>query len=156
MDKYDGGRGKLPVQWVVIVISLGFLLVGILGFIPGVTTNVDDLQWLGHDEDALLLDVFEVSIFHNLVHGAFGLVGLLAARSARASQIYLVLGGLVYLALWVYGLVIDHSSDANFIPVNDADNWLHLALGVTMVLLGILLQPRTRGSRSLTNVDYRS
>ncbi len=41
--------------------------------------------------------------------------------------------------LWIYGLVIDHDADANFVPLNDADNWLHLGLGVGMVALGLLV-----------------
>jgi len=157
MDTHNEvGRGLLPIQWGVICISVGFLLVGILGFVPGVTSNAEDLEWVGHDGNVLLLAVFEVSIFHNLVHVTFGIIGLLASRWARASQTYLVGGGLIYLVLWVYGLVIDQSSDANFIPLNDADNWLHLGLGAAMVLLGILLGPRSRSSGSFTNVDYRS
>jgi hypothetical protein len=46
--------------------------------------------------------------------------------------------------LWVYGLAIDHDTDANFVPLNDADNWLHLGLGAGMVLLGLLLTDRHR------------
>jgi hypothetical protein len=49
----------------------------------------------------------------------------------------------VYLALFVYGLVIDKDSSANFIPVNDGDNWLHLGLSVAMIALGAALG-RTR------------
>ena len=53
------------------------------------------------------------------------------------------MGGVVYLALWIYGLVIDQTSSANVVPVNTADNWLHLVLGAGMVALGLLLA-RTR------------
>jgi hypothetical protein len=35
--------------------------------------------------------------------------------------------------------VIDRDTDANFVPVNTADNWLHLALGVGMVVLGVVV-----------------
>ena len=35
---------------------------------------------------------------------------------------YLRLGGAAYLALFVYGLLVSQSSDANFIPVNPADD----------------------------------
>ena len=37
---------------------------------------------------------------------------------------------------------MDHGTDANFVPVNDADNWLHLGLGVGMLLLALLLWDR--------------
>ena len=53
-------------------------------------------------------------------------------------MLYLIIGGLVYLALWIYGLAVDHQSDANFVPVNNADNWLHLGLGVGMIVLGLI------------------
>ncbi|WP_442785374.1 DUF4383 domain-containing protein [Amycolatopsis sp. H20-H5] len=35
--------------------------------------------------------------------------------------------GAMYLLLWIYGLVIDHGSARNFVPVNTADNWQHRA-----------------------------
>jgi hypothetical protein len=40
--------------------------------------------------------------------------------------------------LWLYGLVIDHKDEANFVPVNTADDWLHFALGAGMIALGVL------------------
>ena len=36
-------------------------------------------------------------------------------------------------------MLIDHNSAANFVPVNGADNWLHLGLGAGMVVLGVTL-----------------
>jgi hypothetical protein len=116
-----------------------FLLVGILGFIPGITTNYGSLAGAGHHSHAELLGIFEVSVLHNLVHLAFGVAGLLLARTAGGARSYLIGGGVIYLVLWIYGLVIDQSSSANFVPVNDADNWLHLLLGAGMVGLGLAL-----------------
>ncbi|MFC5951317.1 DUF4383 domain-containing protein [Pseudonocardia lutea] len=119
-----------------------FLLVGILGFVPGVTTAYDQLGGAGHHSGALLLGLFQVSVLHNVVHLLFGLVGLLAARSARGARTYLVVGGVVYAVLWLYGLLVDPDSAANFVPVNDADNWLHLGLAVGMIALGVFLGRR--------------
>ncbi|MPV36968.1 DUF4383 domain-containing protein [Georgenia subflava] len=130
------------MQIAAAVVGAVFLLVGILGFIPGVTTDYDTLQLAGHHSEAMLLGIFQVSILHNVVHLLFGVVGLAAARSSRSAKAYLVVGGIVYLALWIYGLVIDHDSAANFVPLNTADNWLHLALGVGMTALGLLLGRR--------------
>lgn len=128
-----------PLQKVAAAVGAVFILVGIAGFIPGLTTNYDDLSFAGHESGAKLLDVFQVSILHNVVHLAFGLAGLALARTWDGARWFLVGGGVVYLLLWVYGLVIDHESDANFVPLNDADNWLHLALGATMVVIGLAL-----------------
>ncbi|WP_134669227.1 MULTISPECIES: DUF4383 domain-containing protein [unclassified Amycolatopsis] len=129
---------RTPRQLVAAGVGAVFLLVGILGFIPGVTTHYDQLAGAGHHSGALLLGLFSVSILHNVVHLAFGVAGLALARTPAGAKNFLVVGGVVYLALWVYGLVIDHGSPANFIPVNTADNWLHLGLAVAMIVLGVL------------------
>ncbi|MBF6175053.1 DUF4383 domain-containing protein [Nocardia blacklockiae] len=134
------------VQFGSLAVGAVFLLVGILGFIPGITTDYDTLTWAGHHTDAKLLGVFQVSVLHNIVHLLFGVVGLLAARTAVTARGFLLGGGVIYLLLWLYGLLIDRSSDANFVPVNNADNWLHLGLGAGMVLLGLIL-PRATGTR---------
>jgi hypothetical protein len=117
--------------------------------VPGVTTNYDQLAFAGHDSGALLLGLFAVSVLHNLVHAAFGVAGLLLSRTRSGAKNFLIFGGVVYAVLWLYGLVIDHGSAANFVPVNTADNWLHLVLAVGMVALGVLLGRDTRDRTAL-------
>lgn len=85
---------------------------------------------------------------HNVVHLLFGVAGILMARTAAQSRNYLVGGGAVYLLLWLYGILIDHSTPANFVPVNSADNWLHLVLGLAMVALGLALSRGTSAAGS--------
>jgi 4-hydroxybenzoate polyprenyltransferase len=138
MSQRNATRTYSAVQIASAAVGAVFLLVGILGFIPGVTTDYDMLAGAGHHSGAMLFGIFEVSVLHDVVHLLFGVAGLAMARMARTAQLYLVGGGIVYLALWIYGLVIDKDSSANFVPVNDADNWLHLVLGLGMVALGIL------------------
>jgi len=135
---------------VTTVVGATFLLVGILGFIPGITTNYGDMTFASHDSDAQLLGIFEVSVLHNVVHLLFGIVGLIAARKLNSAAQYLLVGGIIYLALWLYGLIIDQSSSANFVPVNTADNWLHFVLGVAMTLLGALGLRQLRESTGTT------
>ncbi|QFZ21723.1 DUF4383 domain-containing protein [Saccharothrix syringae] len=130
---------RTPVQLASTVVGAVFLLVGIAGFIPGLTTNYDTMTFAGHHSEALLLGVFNVSILHNIVHLAFGAAGVALARTVRGAYLFLVGGGVVYLLLWLYGLIIDHDSSANFVPFNAADNWLHLVLAIGMVGLGLLL-----------------
>lgn len=141
-------HARTRVQTATVIVAAVFLLVGILGFIPGATTNYDTMTFAGHESDAMLLGVFEVSVLHNIVHLLFGVAGLAMARSASAAMGYLVGGGAVYLALWIYGLVIDHDTAANFVPLNSADNWLHLGLGVGMIALGLLLGRTRRAART--------
>jgi hypothetical protein len=135
-------RGRSPLRTTAQVVAAVFLLVGVLGFIPGITTNYDTLQFANHHSDALLLGVFQVSILHNIVHLLFGAAGFALARTASGAKAYLVGGGAVYLVLWLYGLVIDKDSAANFVPINAADDWLHFVLGVGMIALGLVLGKR--------------
>ncbi|MEV6958677.1 DUF4383 domain-containing protein [Streptomyces sp. NPDC051207] len=133
---------RTPVQQVALLVGAVFLLVGILGFIPGLTTDYDTMKFASHDSGAELFGIFQISILHNLVHLAFGVAGLAMARTASAARTYLLAGGAVYLVLWLYGLFVGHDSGANFVPLNTADDWLHFVLGIGMIALGALLTRR--------------
>jgi predicted transporter len=87
----------------------------------------------------MLLGIFMVSILHNVVHLLFGVAGLAMGRTYDGARTYLIGGGAIYLLLWLYGVIIDHHSGANFVPVNSADDWLHLLLGLGMIVLGVAL-----------------
>jgi hypothetical protein len=130
---------RRPVQLAALVVGVVFLLVGVLGFIPGITANFGDLTFAGHQSQAMLLGLFQVSVLHNIVHLLFGVAGLAMSRTAAGARNFLIYGGVVYAVLWIYGLVIDQTGAANFVPVNTADNWLHLLLAVGMIALGVAL-----------------
>jgi hypothetical protein len=133
-------RERSPIQSAALLVGLVFLLVGILGFIPGITSNYDDLKFAGHDSDAQLLGIFDTSILHNIIHLVFGVAGLALARTFVGSRQYLIGGGVIYLAIFLYGAIWGgDEGGANFIPMNWADNILHLVLGGVMVLLGVVL-----------------
>lgn len=141
-----GGRPLLSV--FAVIVGLVFLLLGILGFIPGITTDFGEMQLAGQDSQAMLFGIFQVSVLHNIVHLLAGVLGLALARSPISALLYLIIGGLVFVALWIYGLVVDQDSTANFIPVDDAVSWLHFGLGVGMIALGLIgwaLDRRIRG-----------
>ena len=131
-------KGYSATQNLALLVGVVFLAVGVLGFIPGITSNYSDLSFAGHNSEAKLLGIFQVSILHNIVHLLFGVAGVALARSLSGAKTYLVGGGVVYLALFVYGLVVDQGSSANFVPVNNADNVLHLGLGIGMIALGVI------------------
>ena len=131
--------GMTTLQKAAAAVGAVFLLVGVLGFIPGITTNYDTMDFASHHSEAKLLGIFQVSILHNIVHLLFGIAGLAMSRSWSGTRSYLIAGGAIYLVLWLYGLLIDKSSGANFVPVNSADDWLHFFLGAAMLALGILL-----------------
>lgn len=143
-----GSLTATPVQIASLAVGAMFLLVGVLGFVPGITTNTDDLMMAGHHSEAMLLGLFQVSVLHNVVHLLFGVAGLVLARSAATARAFLIYGGAIYFVLWIYGLVVPHDSAANFVPLNSADNWLHLLLAIGMVGLGVLL------TRKLTGINH--
>ena len=134
---------RTAVQKAALAVGVVFLVIGILGFVPGITTDYGDLSLAGHESEAKLLGIFQVSILHNLVHLLFGAAGIAMAQRVDSARTYLLAGGAIYLVLWLYGLLIDKTSDANFVPVNSADDWLHFVLGVGMIALGFLTTRRT-------------
>jgi len=151
---YNDGVGRgitgTTMQKAAAAVGAVFLLVGILGFIPGITTGYGSMAFAGHQSHARLIGIFEVSILHNIVHLLFGVAGLALARTWSGARSYLLGGGAVYVLLWLYGLLIDKGTAANFVPVNRADDWLHLILGLGMVGLGLALsRERTRTTRTV-------
>jgi hypothetical protein len=132
-------RDRSPLQIAALLVGAVFVIVGIAGFIPGITTNVGDMKFAGHESPSELLGLFQVSILHNIVHLAIGIIGLVAAATWEGARLYLVGGGAIYLALAVYGWIVERTSDANFVPMNNADNVLHVVLGAGMIVLGVVL-----------------
>jgi hypothetical protein len=133
---------RSPLRTAALVVALTFLAVGLLGFVPGVTTDYGSMSFAGHHSDAHLFGVFQVSVLHNIVHLLFGAAGLALARTVPGARNYLIGGGAVYLVIWLYGLIVGQDSSANFVPLNSADDWLHLLLGLGMIGLGLLLGRR--------------
>ncbi len=139
---------RAAVQLGALAMGVVFILVGVLGFIPGITRNFSSMTFASHHSGALLLGIFQVSVLHNAVHLLFGVAGVLFARTALRARNYLLYGGIIYGALFLYGLVVPSLSAANFVPVNDADNFLHLVLAVGMIALSLLLD-RGRAERKI-------
>ena len=140
---------RSPIQKAALLVGVVFLLIGILGFIPGITSNYDDLKFAGHDSDAQLLGIFDTSILHNIVHLLFGVAGIALSRTYDGARNFLIGGGVIYLALFLYGVIFGaDEGGANWIPVNWADNILHLVLGGGMILVGLALAREVRDRRA--------
>ena len=86
---------RTPVQKAALAVGAVFLAVGLLRFVPGITTH-DQLIFAGHHSDAALLGIFNVSVLHNLVHLLFGVAGIALARTFNSARSYLIGGGVVY------------------------------------------------------------
>src|SRR5688500_9863169 len=133
-DRTD--RRRTPAQWYCLLAGLALLLAGILGFI--VDSSFDTGDGISGGE---LLSIFEVNGIHNLVHLASGLV-LLAASPKRASAKAVAIAfGLVYGIVTIIGL-IDGEDVLGLIPVNSADNILHIALSLLGLITGLMSRGR--------------
>lgn len=147
---------RTSAQIAALIFGIVFLLIGVLGFIPGITGNYSALYFSGYESEAVLLGIFQVSVLHNVVHMLFGFAGLAMARTNSSARLYLVGAGILYAVLFLYGLLIPLDSSANFVPFNTADNWLHVVLAVLMILLGLVLGRSTAGRSSGSGNHPRS
>jgi Domain of unknown function (DUF4383) len=143
---------ETPIQRAAAATALLFGLAGLLGFLPAVTTDLGALEFAGHNSRALLLGLFAVSVVHNVVHLLTSIFGFALALTTSGARGFLIGGGVTYLVLCFYGLIIDVDSGANVLGFNAADNWLNLGLGAGMIALG-LLSGRSR-SAALTHARF--
>ena len=129
-DARHRDRGRTPAQWYCLLAGAALLLAGLAGFI------VDSTFDTGGDIDGDALIGFEVNGWHNLVHIASGVL-LLAASAKRASaKTVALLFGVVYGVVTLIGL-IDGDTVLGLLPVNPADNILHLALSLAGIVAAL-------------------
>lgn len=137
--------GRADVQNAGMGVGIVLLLVGILGFIPGITTQYSELTFLGPNSHAMFLGLFQVSMLLNIVQLVIGATGLTMARTEHGARNFLIGAGALYIVLAIFGLSVGVNSAANFLSFNMTDNWTHLALGVLMIGAGWLF------SRNMTS-----
>jgi hypothetical protein len=135
-------EGRTPAQVYSLVFGATLLLVGIVGFIA------DSSFGTGGNVDGSDLIIFEVNGWHNLVHIASGLLGLALWRTPATARAFALGFGAVYGIVTIWGFV-DGNDVLGLIPVDTADNLLHLAIAGTGILAGLASDPRRlQGSTS--------
>jgi hypothetical protein len=113
-----------------MLFGIVFLAVGILGFVPGVTTT-------GADGMPMLLGIFMVNTTHSVVHIASGIVFLLASMSgAGAARLWFQIFGAIYAVVAILGFMTPNGMLLGLISNNPADTWLHVVLAVAMLAIG--------------------
>ena len=132
----DDARDRSPAQWFCLLIGPTLVLVGLLGFFAeakfDTATGGDPGPLDGED-----LLIFEVNGWHNVVHIASGLLLLIgAARHALARTVAIAFGA-TYAVVSVIGL-IDGRDVLGIIPIDRADNVLHLLLAAGALAAGLL------------------
>jgi len=115
----------------VAAVTGGVLLaLGVLGFVPTVTTHFGSLAF-GRGSGATLIGIFRVSVLLNLIHGVVGAAGLALARTHVTAVAYLTATGIGLLALWLVGA----AKAGSWLSLGTADDWLHLVLGAVLLAL---------------------
>lgn len=126
----------MTTERIAQIFGIVFLLVAILGFVTtGMSMEADP------ETAPKLLGLFPVNVLHNVVHLAFGLWGLAAARSFAGAKSYLTIGGALYAVLAVLGFVVPDTF--GLIPIGGNDIWLHAVLAVAMLAAGLTARART-------------
>ena len=126
-DARHRDRGRTPAQWYCTLAGAALLLVGLLGFL------VDGSFDTGGNIDGDALLGFEINGFHNIVHILSGVLLLGASVKRASAKTVALLFGVVYGAVALIGL-IDGETVFGLIPVNPADNILHIALSLAGIL----------------------
>lgn len=119
-------------QKVAMVFGVAFLLFAVLGlFLPG-GMGMESDPGLAPD----LLGLFPVNLLHNLVHLAFGVWGVLAARTFPAAKGYCRTSGAIYVVLMVLGFIVPDGF--GLVPLGGNDPWLHLVLAAGLLYFGFV------------------
>ncbi len=135
-------RGMTPAQMYALAFGATLLLVGLIGF--AVNSDFDTGNGIQGDD----LIIFEVNGIHNLVHIASGLLGLALFRRNDTARAYALGFGAVYLLVTIIGFA-DGKDVLGLIPVNGADNVLHLLIALLGIGAG-LASPADNRSHATT------
>jgi hypothetical protein len=119
----DGNASRSPAQLYALIFGATLVLAGILGWFYsssfGSPGEVDGV-----------LGILDVNGWHNLVHIATGVLGLLALGYSAARTYALGLGA-TYVVVAIWGFVVgDGGAILSIIPVNTEDNVLHVLIGL--------------------------
>ena len=115
-----------------IVFGIVFLAVGVLGFVPGITTN------------EMMLGIFQVNAAHNVVHLLSGAVALAAGLMSTAyARMYFRVFGIVYALVALLGIYVGNGMLLGLISNNMADVALHVVIAVAALWLGFGMKDET-------------
>src|SRR5918999_1926830 len=125
-------EGRSPAQAYALVFGVVLVMAGIVGFFYEAEFSSDEAV-----RDAVF-GILDVNGWHNLVHIATGVLGLVAAGSYAYARSYALGLGAVYVVVAVWGFVVgDGDSILSIVPVNTEDNVLHVLIGVAGLGAGV-------------------
>lgn len=117
-----------------------FVLIGILGYIPGITTapHVSDPNLAVDASYGRLFGIFPVNMIHNLVHLAFGIWALVASKDFAQSRIFNRSTAIIYAILTIMGFIPGLSTLFGLAPLFSHDIWLHALITVATAYYGFV------------------
>ena len=125
----DTSAGRTPAQLYALVFGATLVVAGIIGFFYSASFG-------SPGEVDGVLGILDVNGWHNVVHIASGVLGLLSL-SYSAARTYALAFGAVYVLVAIWGFAVgDGGNILGFIPVNTEDNVLHLLIGVAGLAAG--------------------
>ena len=135
----------MSVRTFAIVFGVVFLLAGVSGFIPGLSPEHAHPGMVVTSDSRLAVGLFPVNVLHDLVHLAFGVWGVLAARSVGGSLVYAKGVAVIYALLAVLGLFPVTNIVFGLVPIYGNDIWLHAALAIVACYFGFIHERRVDG-----------
>lgn len=138
----------MSIRIFAIAFGVIFLLAGLAGFIPGLSPEHAHPDMVVTSASRLALGLFPVNVLHDLVHLAFGVWGLVAARTVVGSRIYARGVAVIYAALTILGLIPLTQTTFGLVPIGGNDVWLHAGLAIIAAYFGFLHKQRTENYAS--------
>lgn len=125
-------QGKTLAQVYALALGVVLVLLGILGFL------VEPSFGVGDSADRGTLILFDINGWHNVVHLLSGIVGVGLAGTAAKARLFCIGYGAVYVVVTILGFLVgDGGLLLSLIPINTADNLLHLVIAVTGIAVGL-------------------
>lgn len=135
---------SLP-RTVALVFGAVFVLVGILGFVPGITTQADSVQGMTV-ADGAILGLVPVNAFANIFHILVGAILLYASTRHDLAVLVSRVLGVAYLLIGLLGLV--DANGFNLLPLGGVEMLVHFATAAVLLLVGFLAAGDQEGRRA--------
>ena len=126
----------MVIKTVATVFGVVLLLVGILGFIPGVTNDQN-----------MLLGIFHVNALHNVIHLVSGAAALYCGmQDAKSARMFFQVFGVIYALVAVLGFVYGDKDILGIVSSNMADTWLHVVIAATSLFFGFAVSDEVKAA----------
>lgn len=130
----------MRTRYFALAFGIIYVAVGLVGFIPGLSSHPDHDKLVVDAGYGLLLGLFPINILHNVVHLLIGLLGLAAYRSFDTSRLYARGLAIAYILLAIMGLFPVLKTTFGLIPIFGHDIWLHAASALLAAYVGFVMQ----------------